>query len=64
MIDFEKYKEQYDCSFITSINEERYNINRNLIHSRKEEQMRRLFDFFHLWKDQYRMFCEDFDIQC
>ena len=59
MIDFEKYREQYECNFITGIDEERYNINRNLIR-RQEEQMRKLFDFFHLWKDRYRMLCEDF----
>lgn len=59
MIDFKGYREQYECNFTTSIDEERYNINRNLPR-RQEEQMRKLFDFFHLWKDRYRMFCEDF----
>lgn len=60
MIDFEGYREQYECNFTTSIDEELYDINKKLLH-RNEEQMRRLFDFVHLWKDRYRMFCEDFD---
>lgn len=63
MIDFDKYKELYQCDFsksITDISAISYS-QAQLRTKEQEHQLQKLFQFIELWKDRYELFCDTFD---
>lgn len=63
MIDFDKYKELYQCDFSKSITDASamtYSQSQGW-QREQEHQLQRLFEFIKLWKDRYELFCDNFD---
>ena len=63
MIDFDKYKELYQCDFSKSMTDASEMIcSQSQLRQREQEhQLQKLFEFIKLWKDRYELFCENFD---
>lgn len=63
MIDFNKYKELYQCGFsnsITDVSAMSYS-QAQLWTKEQEHQLQTLFGFIELWKERYELFCDNFD---
>ena len=63
MTDFDKYKELYQCDFskaITDVSATTYS-QAQLRQREQEHQLQKLFEFIELWKDHYKLFCDNFN---
>lgn len=63
MIDFDKYKELYQCDFSKAITDvSAMTCSQSQLRQREQEyQLQKLFEFISIWKDRYDLFCENFD---
>lgn len=60
---FDKYKELFQCGLSKSITDApATTYSQSQLRQREQEhQLQKLFEFVELWKDRYKLFCENFD---